>query len=43
MKNIIRIFLGKLNIAVTLCLAVLLAGGLGGTTYVLASATSNFT
>lgn len=43
MHKLIRKLLGKLNIAITLFLAVLMAGGLGGATYALASGTSNFT
>lgn len=43
MHKLIRRLLGNLNIAITLFLAVLMVGGLGGTTYVLASSTSNFT
>ncbi|MFA4880867.1 MAG: hypothetical protein WC650_04575 [Candidatus Doudnabacteria bacterium] len=39
----IRKALGKLNIAIALTLAVVMTGGLGGATYVLASSTSNFT
>ncbi len=38
-----RKLLGKLNIAFALFLAVLMTGGLGGATYVLASPTSSFT
>lgn len=37
MHKVIRKLLGKLNIATTLFLAVLITGGLGGATYVLAS------
>lgn len=43
MHKLIRKLLGKLNITITLLLAVLMTGGLGGATYVLASGTSNFT
>lgn len=43
MHKLIRKLLGKLNIAITLFLAVLMTGGIGGTAYVLASSTSNFT
>ncbi len=43
MHKIIRKLLGKLNITIALALAVLMTGGLGGATYVLASFTSNFT
>ena len=42
-KKIIRKALGKLNIVLALTLAVVMTGGLGGATYVLASSTSNFT
>src|SRR3989339_1551736 len=38
-----RKLLGKLNIVLALTLAVVMTGGLGGATYVLASSTSNFT
>jgi hypothetical protein len=38
-----RKLLGKLNIVFTLVLVALIAGGLGGASYVLASATSEFT
>jgi hypothetical protein len=43
MHKLIRKLLGKLNITIALVLAVLMTGGLGGATYVLASSTSNFT
>lgn len=43
MHKLIRKLLGKLNIAIALTLAVVMTGGLGGATYVLASGTSNFT
>lgn len=43
MHKIIRKLLGKLNIVLALTLAVVMTGGLGGATYVLASATSSFT
>ena len=43
MHKLIRKLLGKLNITIALTLAVLMAGGLGGATYTLASSTSNFT
>ncbi len=43
MHKLIRKLLGKLNITIALTLAVVMTGGLGGTTYVLASSTSNFT
>jgi len=43
MHKLMRKLLGKLNIILTLTLAVVMAGGLGGATYVLASSTSNFT
>ncbi len=43
MHKLIRKLLGKLNITIALALAVLMTGGLGGATYVLASGTSNFT
>ena len=43
MHKLIRKLLGKLNIVLALTLAVVMAGGLGGATYVLASSTSNFT
>ncbi|PIT95495.1 hypothetical protein COT96_01000, partial [Candidatus Falkowbacteria bacterium CG10_big_fil_rev_8_21_14_0_10_38_22] len=43
MHKLIRKLLGKLNIAIALTLAMVMAGGLGGATYVLASSTSNFT
>jgi len=43
MHKIIRKLLGKLNIVFALVLSVMMAGGLGGATYVLASSTSNFT
>jgi len=43
MHKLIRKLLGKLNIAFTLVLVVLMTGGLGGATYVLAASTSNFT
>ena len=42
MHKLIRKLLGKLNIAVALTLAVVMTGGLGGATYVLASGTSTF-
>jgi len=43
MHKLIRKLLGKLNIVLALTLAVMMAGGLGRATYVLASSTSNFT
>jgi hypothetical protein len=43
MRKLIRKLLGKLNIAFALVLSVMMVGGLSGTTYVLASSTSNFT
>src|SRR3989338_6214347 len=43
MHKLIRKLLGKLNIVLALTLAVVMTGGLGGATYVLASSTSNFT
>ncbi|MDP2933282.1 MAG: hypothetical protein Q8N81_04080 [bacterium] len=43
MHKLIRKLLGKLNIVLALTLAVVMTGGLGGVTYVLASSTSNFT
>ncbi len=43
MRKLIRKLLGKLNIAIAIALAILMTGGLGGATYVLASGTSNFT
>ncbi len=43
MHKLTRKLLGKLNITIALALAVLMTGGLGGATYVLASGTSNFT
>lgn len=43
MHKLIRKLLGKLNIAIVLALTVLMTGGLGTASYVLASATSNFT
>ena len=43
MHKLIRKLLGKLNIVLALTLVVVMAGGLGGATYVLASSTSNFT
>jgi len=42
MHKIIRKALGKLNITIALMLAIVMAGGLGGATYVLASGTSTF-
>ena len=42
MHKIIRKALGKLNIAIALMLVIVMAGGLGGATYVLASGTSTF-
>ncbi|MDP3004420.1 MAG: hypothetical protein Q8N43_02875 [Candidatus Azambacteria bacterium] len=43
MHKLIRKLLGKLNIAIALMLAIVMTGGLGGATYVLASSTSSFT
>lgn len=43
MHKLSRKLLGKLNIVLALTLAVVMTGGLGGATYVLASSTSNFT
>lgn len=43
MNKLSRKLLGKLNIVLALTLAVVMTGGLGGATYVLASSTSNFT
>jgi hypothetical protein len=43
MHKIIYALFRKLNIAIALTLAVVMTGGLGGATYVLASSTSNFT
>lgn len=43
MHKLSRKLLGKLNITIVLSLAVVMTGGLGGATYVLASSTSNFT
>lgn len=43
MRKLIRKLLGKLNIAFVLVIAVLMTGGLGTPSYVLASSTSNFT
>ncbi len=43
MNKLSRKLLGKLNIVIALTLAVVMTGGLGGATYVLASSTSNFT
>ncbi|MBU1176852.1 hypothetical protein KKH96_00140 [Patescibacteria group bacterium] len=42
MNKIIRKLLGKFNIAIALMLAIVMAGGFGGATYVLASGTSTF-
>ncbi len=42
MHKIIRKLLGKLNIAIALMLAIVMAEGLAGATYVLASGTSEF-
>ncbi|OGY59456.1 MAG: hypothetical protein A3H06_01780 [Candidatus Colwellbacteria bacterium RIFCSPLOWO2_12_FULL_44_13] len=43
MQKLIGKLLGRLNIAITILLVMLVTGGLGSATYVLASSTSNFT
>jgi len=43
MNKLVQKALRRLNIAIALALAIIVAGGFGGITYVFASSTSNFT